>query len=74
MELESLQGREMQLVAVKEGLEEELKCSKSELEACQEQLEASQVELSKNKVHAHTLDKRNKVYYTCRGVWYKLEW
>ena len=61
MELEALQGREMQLSAVKEGLEEELRCSKSELEACQEQLEASQVELSKTKVHTHTLDKRNKV-------------
>ena len=74
LELESLQGREMQLVAVKEGLEEELKCSKSELEACREQLEASQVELSKNKVHAHTLDKRNKVYCTRMGVRYKLQW
>ena len=61
LELEALQGREMQLSAVKEGLEEELRCSKSELEACREQLEASQVELSKTKVHTHTLDKRNKV-------------
>ena len=61
LELEALQGREMQLSAVKDGLEEELKCSKSELEACRDQLEASQVELSKTKVYTHTLDKRNKV-------------
>jgi hypothetical protein len=61
LELEALQGREMQLSAIKEGLEEELKCSKSELETCRDQLETSQVELSKTKVYSHTLDKRNKV-------------
>ena len=61
MEVEALQGREMQLSAIKEGLEEELKCSKSELDSCRDELEASQVELSKTKVYSHTLDKRNKV-------------
>ena len=73
LELESLQSREMQLSVVKEGLEEELKCSKSELEICQDQLEASQVELSKTKVYSHTLDKRNKVcgvQYVVYSTWY----
>ena len=60
----------MQLSVFKEGLEEELKCSKSELEACRDQLEESQVELSKTKVYSHTLDKRNKVgvYCTYSGI------
>ena len=59
----------MQLSVVKESLEEELKCSKSELEACRDQLEASQVELSKTKVYSHTLDKRNKVTMVY-SMWY----
>ena len=60
-ELEAMQSKEMQLSAIKQGLEEELKCSKSELETCQNHLETSQLELSKTKVYNHTLDKRNKV-------------
>ena len=66
-ELETLQGREVQLSIIKEGLEKELKCSKSEFEACRDKLEESQVELSKTKVYSHTLDNRNKV-----GVYYML--
>ena len=62
IELEAMQGREMQLSAAKHGLEEELKCSKNELETCRDHLQDNQLELSKNKVYSHTLEKRNKVH------------
>ena len=61
IELKAMHGREIQLVAAKQGLEEELRCSKTDLEAYRDRLESSQLELSKNKVYSHTLDKRNKV-------------
>ena len=61
-ELDTVQGREMKVVAAKQSLEEEVECSRSELESCRDELDHNQVELSKAKMHCHTLDKRNKVY------------